>query len=359
MKTTGSSLIWPARDVVTTLRVDEPPSLARPFLNLRFAASALAKGNPELSGCGLYCLGLDDRLIYVGEFLGEGDDPFAGNVCEQRWVKHSASVTVRGTGVGSGPRALANAISRRPGCGLLEILNQHPDGYIDKDGFVASENRLVFASVYREIFGDASQHDILGRLTFRYVRVERPDDLGDAHHVWAAVTAAQNKAIEDLKPLINGGCAWREEDQRQSLDNAAAHLEACLLEFEPMFTGSVRSTPTAAKKAASPKRRVPAKSSRAAAHPNKQEGVRELARLVCDALGDRRDQYIVRDHRRYAVTVKHVDHQKISIHVEPRASRLMIMRRADERGYPQGPWPKKLAPLEREDLRDYLAENCP
>ena len=188
-----------------------------PFLNWSLRASkesAAPRGGPDLRGPGLYGLTFDDRLIYIGSYLGQGRSGAhaTGNVASARWWTLIASITARGDRVHLARQTLKT---------LEKDLGTHPmvRGFVEaapelfKDnGCLCPLRRAEFAAKHWEIFGGAAANpqQVLQRFSFVYVRVgQQPDD--DSVALADRIVAAERRLIHRLSPVCNDAHVSRDE----------------------------------------------------------------------------------------------------------------------------------------------------
>ena len=68
-----------------------------PFADCRFIVRRELSSDTryKLAGPGIYAICYKQELIYLGKYLGQSKNPFAGNVARLRWVQHLGSMTMR------------------------------------------------------------------------------------------------------------------------------------------------------------------------------------------------------------------------------------------------------------------------
>lgn len=203
------------------------PSRRISFLNVAFPVSKSARHDSRLYGPGLYGLFFtptngEERLIYVGSFLGEwksAQNLFAGNVAKARWWTHVASMTMRGNEI---------SIARATRDNLAGVLADHPDHLFNEllrepavvtlgseGNCVAGLRRVLFAFDHWDVFSEARPVDLMRSFRFGYVRLTA---LGQQtlSVLRDAICTAEDKLIHQLKPRCNRQTSldrsrWRED----------------------------------------------------------------------------------------------------------------------------------------------------
>jgi hypothetical protein len=162
------------------------------------------------AGAGLYGLCFDDRLVYVGSYLGAGKGgAFAtGDVVKARWWTHVGAITARGDHVHIAPASL-RALLADPGpqhpmvagfSAAAEPTRLHKD-----DGTLSPLRRLRFALRHSDVFlGEGTQpQDVLPRFSYTYCRFDAPPD-GLSSAAWKQhIEAAERRLIQRLAPACN------------------------------------------------------------------------------------------------------------------------------------------------------------
>jgi len=185
------------------------------FLNWRIGAKRLLDrtapgGRLDYAGAGLYGLCFDDRLIYVGSYLGSGKGgAFAtGDVVVSRWWTHVAAITVRGARVHLSKRSL-RALTEDPGPGHPMVAGflaaAEPEKLHQDAGNLAPLRRLRFALAHRDVFlGERTEpDDVLRRFSYTYCRIDaRPSALTPLE-LKRRIEAAESRLINRLAPACN------------------------------------------------------------------------------------------------------------------------------------------------------------
>jgi hypothetical protein len=206
--------LYPASDVLS-VQVKDQGRAGVWFLNWDIGAKPLQQraglaGSEAFKGPGLYALCFDDRLIYVGSYLGAGKRGayLTGDVATSRWWTHVGAITARGYRVHIAPGSLKGLVD--------ELGSGHPmvAGFLDakkpeilhKDqGDLSPRRRLRFAAAHTAVFFDpgADPSKALKRFTFVYTRFEKPpSDLGPRQ--WKEhIEAAERRLIQAYAPACN------------------------------------------------------------------------------------------------------------------------------------------------------------
>lgn len=209
-----SSFTFSAADVLD-IRVLEAGKAGVWFLNWDIGVQPLirrtARVTPDaFKGPGLYALCLDDRLIYVGSYLGAGREGahFTGDVATSRWWTHIGAITARGSRVHI-TRGSLKALAQSPGpdhpmvAGLLGA--SEPDLLQKDQGNLAPLRRLQFAGAQgARLFDSAVQPDeVLKRFTFVYSRITAPPRGVSSQNLKSRVETAEQGLIARYSPACN------------------------------------------------------------------------------------------------------------------------------------------------------------
>ena len=206
------------------------------FLNWNISAKRMSQRHVpipnEYAGAGLYGLCFDERLIYIGSYLGEGSLPgvnFAGDVVSSRWWTHVGAITARGSSM---------HIARRS---LIELSDLLDEGHELLDGFLGSQReilhaengnlsplrRLIFAAKLSHVFlaPDVIPEQVLSRFTFVYVRFHDLPEGTDAIGLKDRIEAAEKSLISQFAPACN---TTHVPNGAQSIHVSCADVEALL-----------------------------------------------------------------------------------------------------------------------------------
>lgn len=160
-------------DVVAIAPSDRPGRSGVAFLNLRFSPAGYPRLE-ELRGAGVYGVFVGPvegqrHLAYVGSYRGRKGDPFGGNVAEDRWWTHAASLTMRGDRISIARRTAGWAKARGAGDPFFALADK-PALLVDA-GCSAGLNRVRFAYRHWNNFAAASCSDISSFFEIAYLRL--------------------------------------------------------------------------------------------------------------------------------------------------------------------------------------------
>ena len=194
------------------------------FFNVSITARHAPELSPALVGSGVY--GLFQRrsedtsadLIYIGKYQGHRDQPFAGNVAQQRWWTHIASVTARGDRM-SISRRTAQYLKTQHCLGAdiksfreLAVDATQNEVLFQDRGCVAGLNRILFALRHWDQFRPESNPDLLAPFFFHYVRlvpqstvtaVQAIQKQSSVKALRSLISQAENALIQQLNPPCN------------------------------------------------------------------------------------------------------------------------------------------------------------
>lgn len=185
-----------------------------PCLNVKFSAKKTADlrdagfHTTAFAGSGLYALCFDDRLIYLGSYLGSGKNGafLNGNLLRSRIWTHMGAITLRGHRVHMSRRKL-EALGARFGSDhplVQQLLNASDTALLHKDaGCLAPFPRMVFAAEHWDIFSQPVTEEFLDRFKLIYVRVSSLPEGMSPQQLKAALLATEKKLIKEFAPSCN------------------------------------------------------------------------------------------------------------------------------------------------------------
>jgi hypothetical protein len=191
-----------------------------PFLNWRVAPRPIVDRPAPVEafcGAGLYGVCFDDRLIYIGSFLGSGKQraagvrgaTLAGDIVAGRWWQHFGSMTGRSHVLHVSPGTL-NALAGDFGAAhpLVAALQEAGPGLAVDAGCLGTLNRLRFAAAHFTEFGGADIHpeQILRRFSYVYARVDELPQGVDAPELSRHIKWIEGELIRRYHPAVNGAC---------------------------------------------------------------------------------------------------------------------------------------------------------
>ncbi len=217
--------------------VAKHPKGGIPFLDLKYSPRAKC----DIPGPGIYGLFFKPssndqwRLIYVGRFLGQKENPFGGKVIGQRWWTHISSMSLRGHRIHISKKRFAHSVfAGIPKTPLCDLHAAEKHLYADQ-GCHAGLNRVRFGAEYWGSFSPPrSGADILEHFRMLYFRLELEDK--DPYPSKAGIGALrgcikkiESDLIKTLKPVCNDETAWgsaRHNVREHDFEAAATSLLA-------------------------------------------------------------------------------------------------------------------------------------
>lgn len=187
----------------------------------------------DLVGAGLYGVCYQDKLVYVGKYLGTRGDLFSGNIISNRWWAHFASLTMRGHRISVPRMTLAKLLNNPPtplNPKLRELLANLPPEITKDSGCVASLNRILFASQHWGRFGSSKPSAVLADFSFVYVRIGKCSTRKSNIQLRNKISAAETEVIKILCPIANSEIEWDMANVQVSCKKAAAVITEILTE---------------------------------------------------------------------------------------------------------------------------------
>ncbi len=188
-----------------------------PFLNWQVSAQAAARRtgvSGAFSGAGLYGLCYQDRLIYIGSFLGSGGvkvdrvkaATFSGDVVKGRWWQHFGSITGRSHILSVAPKTL-DLLQQEFGQNhpMVIALRGATPALFQDAGCLGALNRLRFAARHFDEFAGAlvDPARILSHFCYIYARYDVLAPSIDAHELSQRITAVEHSLIRQYHPEVN------------------------------------------------------------------------------------------------------------------------------------------------------------
>lgn len=195
---------------------------------ITYLNSGLAK---DLVGAGLYGVCYQDKLVYVGKYLGRGNDPFSGNVVSTRWWAHFASLTMRGHRISIPQMTRARLLNNPPiplNSKLRKLLSTAPLGIAKDAGCGASLNRILFASKHWGRFGSGKPNTVLGDFSFVYVRIRKGSTKKSIVQLRQKISEAEADVIAQLCLMANNEIEWGTATVQVSCEKATAVMSKTL-----------------------------------------------------------------------------------------------------------------------------------
>jgi len=163
----------------------------------------------SFQGPGLYALCFDDRLIYIGSYLGvRNHGLFTGDVVQSRWWTHIGAITMRGARVHVARKSLKALQDGNAPAGVLlsGLLGASDNELLHKDnGNLSPLRRMRFADCHSNVFLDATADPakILGRFKFVYCRIDPKNETLDPQALRKSILSAETALIERYLPSCN------------------------------------------------------------------------------------------------------------------------------------------------------------
>jgi hypothetical protein len=163
----------------------------------------------SFQGPGLYALCFDDKLIYIGSYLGKKKRGlFSGDVVQLRWWTHIGAITMRGSRVHVARKSLKALLGRNFPAGVLlsGLMGASDRDLLHKDnGNLSPLRRMRFAEFYSSIFLDAAADpvEILKRFQFVYCRIEPKCETLNPQDLKRGILSAETSLIERYSPSCN------------------------------------------------------------------------------------------------------------------------------------------------------------
>ena len=208
-----------ATDVLDVFPHRSHGRLQRPSNNLmawavraKRQASLATIGGPEwFRGAGLYGLFYKGSLIYIGKFLGQKNNPWAGNIVVNRWWAHIATVTAFGHRISFSPSIWQQLQDESPNHPLIIALGKvvRQQVFATDRGGATSLKRLMFARKHWDTFGHGQPENILRDFCFVYVRATGNGAGNDIEGIRQAISSAEQDAVVEFSPCCNRGGADR------------------------------------------------------------------------------------------------------------------------------------------------------
>lgn len=181
--------------------------------NLHLGSDSSVK--EKLIGPGIYAICYDQQLVYIGKYLGQKKNPFAGNVVRLRWLQHLGSMTMRDRRVSLSKRSINVLLDPNFSHSHYELIESlalafENDGslgstmpFLQRDrGCLSTVNRVLFALENWPLFSKADGPDLEG-FSFHYFRVERPNAEIWTEALRALISNLEDCLVEKFRPPCN------------------------------------------------------------------------------------------------------------------------------------------------------------
>jgi hypothetical protein len=164
----------------------------------------------DFVGCGLYGICFDDRLIYLGSYLGtnRNGSNFEGDVVSQRWWTHIGAITSRGHKLHIAKFTINKLREKLTETHSMVIgfSSNNDHKLLHKDnGNLGPIRRLLFAANQCQDFlnSNADPREVLKRFKFTYVRINTTPSKDTSELLKAHIEHAEKSLIKSLAPVCN------------------------------------------------------------------------------------------------------------------------------------------------------------
>ena len=204
-----------------------------PFADCRFILRRELSSDTryKLAGPGIYAICYKQELIYLGKYLGQRKNPFAGNVARLRWVQHLGSMTMRDRRVSLSKSSLDFLLSREFSHSNHELIqslasvfetDRSPSAikpFLQRDrGCFSTVNRVLFALKNWPEFSNPEGPD-LSQFSFHYFRIVQPTSEPNVESLRTLISSTEDCLVEAFRPTCNATIA-----QVSAHDNENAHI---------------------------------------------------------------------------------------------------------------------------------------
>ena len=180
-----------------------------PHLNWEIRPGGMGE-REKLPGAGIYGLCHQQRLIYIGSYLGAGSlgAAITGDVVKDRWWTHIGSITGRGSRLSIAKNTLT-ALEKQLGSAhpMLRGLKSatDPDELIKDAGCLAPLRRLIYAATKlgRLFSGHIESASVLSEFHFVYVRFDCIPEGVDGFTLMKIIESAEKRLVSAICPPCN------------------------------------------------------------------------------------------------------------------------------------------------------------
>ena len=200
--------------------------------------SCRSDNKKSYEGAGIYAIGFDNYLIYIGSYLGQKPDKksnrvaySSGDVAKDRWWKHIETITARGHKVHTSEGNLST-LQKELGDEhvMIDGFNRGEPSVLHKPaGADAALRRLRFAAKNSILFHsmDSSPIEVLKHFTFVYIKFDEISTNADGEIFKNAIDKVEMKLIKQLAPLCNTSHVPSEKAATMiTIEDAAKLIEA-------------------------------------------------------------------------------------------------------------------------------------
>lgn len=185
------------------------------WMNLIFRQKGVR--GKEFGGAGIYACFYNSELIYIGKFLGKKSSMFLGDVASMRWVKHTASFTLRGRKQSFSRKSVKKIAESEDFFPKEDIIGADSVAMTRDRGVVSTYNRYLFAAQNWNNFQKMTSRE-LEDFSFLYVRVH---DIysGTDETLRKLISRTEDNLVSKFRPRCN------------AVIERGSHLEGMTLEI--------------------------------------------------------------------------------------------------------------------------------
>ena len=173
------------------------------WTNLIFRRRKVEEG--DFRGPGIYACFFQDKLIYIGKFLGKRHAPYEGDITRARWDKHLATLTLRGRSLSFSKRTFDHIFSLPQDARPTGLEASSRESLTRDRGALSTFNRFKFSQANWTSFL-ALDTAALDKFKFVYVRLHtnaRVNELHGFEGVRRAISATEALLVDQLQPCCN------------------------------------------------------------------------------------------------------------------------------------------------------------
>ena len=202
-----------------------------------------SSSNKDMGGGGIYACFWDDKLIYIGSFVGPEDAPFGGNVTD-RIYKHVTGLTLRSKNLGFGKRPLRSIIDNLDHSIADDLRKQRQaSDRLEAGSNKATYNKARFAKQHWQELCGASPDELFKRFSFVYRRldpVSEPVPKRVVKESW--IKPIEKSLVQQFEPICNTEFRVGEDGAPASFDQVTEAFELAFA--KPLLKLSATALPT-------------------------------------------------------------------------------------------------------------------
>lgn len=207
---------FPAADVLK-VEVSSQGRAHVPFLKWKISPKGKRQRNADsghFAGPGIYGVCFDDRLIYVGSFLGSGGTrvdrlkaaTFAGDIVQGRWWQHFGSITGRSHKLSVASKTVI-ALEAEVGADhpMVDAFRRAEPDLSNDAGCLGALNRLRFAAHhFNDFAGEHSTPEgVLSRFSYLYARFDSVPQGSSVYDLSQHIADVEDSLIKRIHPVVN------------------------------------------------------------------------------------------------------------------------------------------------------------